>query len=69
MTPRIKVTGYVDTDDLHGEAIDLENPTGLSESGLKSFTEGRDGAMAIMELDELNFTLVEDDEDDDVEED
>jgi hypothetical protein len=65
MTPRIKVTGYIDTDDIHGEMIDVDNPTGLSDEGFDSFTSGKDGNLAIAELDDLSFELEEDEDDED----
>jgi hypothetical protein len=30
---RIKVTGYVDTDDLNEDMVDLDHPTGLTAEG------------------------------------
>lgn len=34
---KIKVTGYMDTDDMPEEYVDLDNETGLSEAGFDRF--------------------------------
>lgn len=47
---RIKVTGYINTDDVDDDLIDLEHPTGLSEDGLMQLSDE-------IELDDMTFTL------------
>jgi hypothetical protein len=59
MTPRIKVTGYLDVDEYPGALIDL------SEEGFNAFTDGRESSTPIGELDELSFEVEDEDEDED----
>ena len=42
MTKRIKITGYIDINDLEEEYVDLDDPSGLSPVGFDSILAGDD---------------------------
>lgn len=51
---RIKITGYVDSEDLTPEYVDLNHPTGLSEEGYLNLVGGEDGApLTLVDLDDV----------------
>lgn len=43
MGARLKVTGYVDIDDLDPEHVDLDHPTGLTAEGYDALIVGDEG--------------------------
>ena len=51
---RIKVTGYIDTDNLEPDLVDLAHETGLSEDGYIDVSRRLD-------LDDVEFELGDDD--------
>lgn len=54
--PRIKITGYINTDDLGASEIDLDHPTGLSAEGYDVYT-GPDGVFQVSDLEDLEVEL------------
>lgn len=50
---RIKVTGYIDTDDLDDDQVDLSHATGLTEEALIAYDTG---GRALL-LDDAEFVL------------
>lgn len=40
---RLKITGYIDTDDLGPGDVDLDHPTGLSSEGYDNLITGENG--------------------------
>lgn len=59
--PRIKVTGYINTDDLDADMVDLNNSTGLSTLGFEELQGMHDvnTALPISSLEDLEFELQE----------
>lgn len=49
---RIKVTGYIDTDNLLPEAVDLEHETGLTDKGFLTLSNNLGLEDAEFELEE-----------------
>lgn len=57
---RIKVTGYIDSEDLDPEDVDLSDPTGFSEEGHLKHVVGEDGrALALTDLEDVDTEVVE----------
>jgi len=59
---RIKVTGYIEVDDLEPEHVDLEDSTGLSAEGYEEIMYGgeRFSAWSVADLVDLEIELEED---------
>ena len=55
---RIKVTGYIETEDAPPEILDLGHPMGISDEAYLEFTSN--GGRTLPYLSELEFELVED---------
>jgi hypothetical protein len=49
---RIKVTGYLDTDDMESDEVDLGHPMGLSNKGYEHYSMN-------LGLDDVTFTAIE----------
>lgn len=57
---RIKFTGYLDTDDLEPEQVDLGHKTGLSEQGYLDLVQGEGGAaLSLSALDDVDSEIVD----------
>ena len=55
---RIKVTGYVDTDDLNSGDVDLTDGTGLSSEGFDNLIAGENGRpLKLTDLDDIQVEL------------
>ncbi len=59
MTKRIKITGYIDIDDLEEEYVDLDDPTGLSAEGFEAIMIGEGPPFIIADLQENDAVLEE----------
>lgn len=58
---RIKITGYVDTDDLNPEDVDLEHEMGLSSEGYDNLVTGENGRpLSLTALEDVEVTLESD---------
>lgn len=56
---RIKITGYLETDDLDSDQLDLSDSTGLSAEGYDNLITGEDGApLQITGLNDVEVELV-----------
>lgn len=53
--PRLKITGYIDTDSLRADEVDLDHETGLSSHGYETLVQDIHGTDA-----SLNLRLLED---------
>lgn len=53
---KIKVTAYIDSEALHPDEYDSNDPTGLPEEAFLAFTTGQ----REMPLEDLDFALIED---------
>lgn len=56
MSERIRVTGYLNVDDLPAAHIDLNDPTGLSPAGYESVTDP-DTRYTLADLEDLELRL------------
>lgn len=54
---RIKFTGYMNLIDLDPEDIDMDDPTGLSESGYNKLTGHGDTVPKLSDLEDLSTEL------------
>lgn len=55
---RLKITGYIDTDDLRPEDVDLEHDTGLSSEGFDILIAGvNDSAIKLSDLEDVEVEI------------
>lgn len=53
---RLKITGYVDTDDLRPGDVDLDHPSGLSAEGFDILITGaNDSALKLTDLEDVEI--------------
>lgn len=56
---RIKITGYVESDDLDPEHVDLTHSTGLTEDGYLDLVAGEQGKpLKLTDLDDVETEVV-----------
>jgi hypothetical protein len=53
---RIKITGYLDTEEMDSEDVDLGHPTGLSTKGYDDVTS-MEGTLRVSELEDIEVRL------------
>lgn len=56
--PRIKVTGYIHTEDLDPEDVDLDDTSGLSSDGFDNLVTGENGRpLSLADLEDIELHL------------
>ncbi len=61
MGKRIQITGYIDTDMLHEDDVDLDDSTGLSVGGYERIIQGiGTESIPVADLDNIEVELLDD---------